>query len=526
MKESLKKFIHLCENRLLRLLAIVYPIVYRFLRYCYRFTLKVLKILFYNNSNPYEFISLNPPNLEINIIDKHYSAHSNFPKYTVITPVLNEAKSIAETLGSIENQTLLPDQVIIVDGGSSDATIDIIDEYKKSSKLDIFVLFSDKKNIGAQRNLAIDKARNNLLVNVDAGTVLDKNYAANLLGPFTEHQDLDLACGVHYPKHRYLWSVYLSPAKHFEFRKEPYGACIAYKRDIALKVGKYPEYITYAGEDTLFCYKYKQASKKWIFNREAFILWEHPTTFQDTKKKLRNYVKANFEIGLWPYFYSNYLFEPNLGIGWLNKVLLKDYKNFLHNQAEVEVSRRKINGLCFIFAKTNIDDVEDSNYPRNIALQFIDKNYKTFFVSINNNKHQNSAGKIQFIRTDHTLLELVHYKHFSIKYFSDRYESFLERSIFIIQFAEKDLCQKILKLKSDSDNILIIYDRVHGDDVNTYDLKLLERADVILTTQIFIDSLRENNYNSPFLVDKCIALHNEKERQEKLQELTKAWTDK
>jgi GT2 family glycosyltransferase len=57
--------------------------------------------------------------------------------------------------------------------------------------------------------------------------------------------------------------------EHFVRRVEPYGACILYRKKIAQKVGKYPEYLTYAGEDTFFIYKYKKASKVWVFNKAA-----------------------------------------------------------------------------------------------------------------------------------------------------------------------------------------------------------------------------------------------------------------
>ena len=60
-------------------------------------------------------------------------------KVSLITTILNEEKNIESFLHSIEEQTVLPDEVIIVDGGSKDKTLERIKEYK-SEKLKITVL--------------------------------------------------------------------------------------------------------------------------------------------------------------------------------------------------------------------------------------------------------------------------------------------------------------------------------------------------------------------------------------------------
>src|SRR5262245_58014683 len=49
---------------------------------------------------------------------------ANF-KITVIVPAYNEAASIADTIKSIQNQTLPPDEIIIVDDCSTDGTGDL-----------------------------------------------------------------------------------------------------------------------------------------------------------------------------------------------------------------------------------------------------------------------------------------------------------------------------------------------------------------------------------------------------------------
>ena len=257
---------------------------------------KIIPKIIYPSYCLYNKISLAPKNLIIDVLDKEYLLNNDFPKYTCITPVLNEENTIIHVLQSIENLTLPPDQVIIVDGGSDDSTVDKIKSYKTNSNLDILLLHSPKKNIGLQRNIAVKKSRNNIIMNIDAGTYLDSKYAVNTLGFFADNPNVDLVCGVHYPKEEYPWSCRLSPKKHFEKKLTPYGACIVYKKDTALKIGLYPEYLTYAGEDTFFCYKYKKKSKYWVFNRKAILWWDHPSTELETEHKIQNYIKAKVDL--------------------------------------------------------------------------------------------------------------------------------------------------------------------------------------------------------------------------------------
>lgn len=64
------------------------------------------------------------------------------PKLSIITVVLNGEKYIEETIQSILNQSYKNFEYIIIDGGSSDATLDIIKKYDK--KIEYWVSEKDK----------------------------------------------------------------------------------------------------------------------------------------------------------------------------------------------------------------------------------------------------------------------------------------------------------------------------------------------------------------------------------------------
>lgn len=402
---------------------------------------KKLKTHAADQFNPYNYISLYNSALKIGVIDKNYTPSNKFPKYTTITPVLNEENNIARVLAAIEEQSYPSDQVIIIDGGSTDNTLDEIKKYTQHSSLNITTLTSDFANIAYQRNLGIKYSRNEIILNVDAGTYLSENYATNIIGPFLEYKDLDLSIGMHYPKIIYPWSIHFSSAERFKRRMEPCGACIAYRKSIALQIGLYPEYTTYAGEDTFFCYKYKKLSKHWIFNKSAFIFWEHPDSFRKAQDKVMSYMRANFEIGLWPYFYNGTRFQLPLWIGYIFKTFRENFPTFLKMQTNVELDKRHIKSLQFIFSKNRI--TEDKKL-RDLAVKLISENNKVFFVDFADQPPKDPTS--MFIDTDHSLLELVHHTNFNIVDFQKRYGNFMTHAVFNVEYASDEVKKQLKNL--------------------------------------------------------------------------------
>ncbi len=117
-------------------------------------------------------------------------------KITIIIPCFNEATSIGSCLESVQLQTSEDWECIVVDDGSTDATVKIIESFsKKDSRIQIFK--QSHAGPAKARNLAASKSQGEILVFVDADMVLDKNYIEalcmpilkdNMLGTFTRSE--------------------------------------------------------------------------------------------------------------------------------------------------------------------------------------------------------------------------------------------------------------------------------------------------------------------------------------------------
>lgn len=67
------------------------------------------------------------------------------PLITIVTPSFNQGQFIEETILSVLNQTYKNIQYIIVDGGSTDNTMEVVEKYR-----DRVSLISDKLNVPAK----------------------------------------------------------------------------------------------------------------------------------------------------------------------------------------------------------------------------------------------------------------------------------------------------------------------------------------------------------------------------------------
>ena len=91
-------------------------------------------------------------------------------RISVICTVLNEAAAVGRLLDGLLAQTRPPDEVIIVDGGSSDGTPAVILSY--ADRLPLKLQEARGANISRGRNLAVKRSSGDVIASTDAGVRL------------------------------------------------------------------------------------------------------------------------------------------------------------------------------------------------------------------------------------------------------------------------------------------------------------------------------------------------------------------
>ena len=102
---------------------------------------------------------------------------------SVLIPAYNCSKTIQATLDSVLAQTRRPDQVIVMDDGSTDDTLALVESYRPR----VTVLRQPNKGVAAARNALCGQAQGDLIAFLDADDVWHPRYLEVQNGLFEKH---------------------------------------------------------------------------------------------------------------------------------------------------------------------------------------------------------------------------------------------------------------------------------------------------------------------------------------------------
>jgi glycosyltransferase involved in cell wall biosynthesis len=94
------------------------------------------------------------------------------PTISVVIPAYNADQFIGRALESIENQTIQPNEVIVIDDGSTDGTSLRVEEFARHSALEVVLVRQTNQGSSAARNNGIRKATGELITFLDADDLI------------------------------------------------------------------------------------------------------------------------------------------------------------------------------------------------------------------------------------------------------------------------------------------------------------------------------------------------------------------
>lgn len=273
---------------------------------------------------------------------------------TVIIPTYNSERVISRALHAIFEGTLIPLQVLVVDGGSKDSTIKIAKEYP------VEVLLNPKTSAADARNIGIKNSKGDIIAFTDSDCVPCNNWLEKifenlkndpgLVGvggkmlPLEPKNDIEAFCG----------DIFLNEIMKFSnqsfkpFNKHLSGSFItancAYRKKALIDIDGFNEFFKNNGEDIdLFWRMIDKFPGRLLYDPSVIVYHSFPDTYKKLFKKYLQYGIASSKLARY------HLKTPSIDLSIYGK-LLKHVIRFINPLN----SYRKTDFLCLIQLSSHI----------------------------------------------------------------------------------------------------------------------------------------------------------------------------
>jgi len=221
-------------------------------------------------------------------------------KISLIATVLNADDHIGAFLASIAAQDRVPDEVIVVDGGSTDGTLQRLRDAG-----DTITLIEDPgANIARGRNLAIAAASHDAIAVADADCAYGPGWIAALVAPLED--GADVAMGWTEPVIGSLLDACvaslgfpLAATEVDETSFMPSARSVAFRREAIDAVGGYPEWLP-IGEDMWVNHRWRERGFAMRMAPDAVASWHPRGSLGDIWTQYVRYARGDGQAGMYP----------------------------------------------------------------------------------------------------------------------------------------------------------------------------------------------------------------------------------
>lgn len=223
------------------------------------------------------------------------------PTLTVIVPAHNEETGLPATLEALLRQTVPPDEIIVVDDGSADRTGEV------AAASGVTVL-TPPANLGSKakaQNHALPHCDTDLVLAVDADTVLARDYIEKIKPAFADPRVVVAAGNVQTRYTRTIWERGRSIEYLFGFHwhrpiqnraNSPVvcsGCCSAFRREPLVAFGGFPERTIV--EDMDFTWSMQIAGNRAVYVGDAVAWAADPETLTYLRKQVWRWMAGFFQ---------------------------------------------------------------------------------------------------------------------------------------------------------------------------------------------------------------------------------------
>ncbi|MDF9866717.1 glycosyltransferase involved in cell wall biosynthesis [Bacilli bacterium PM5-3] len=222
---------------------------------------------------------------------------------SIIIPVYNGEKFIAKCLDSIFSQTYCDFQLIVVNDGSQDKSLEILNSYKeKYNNYDFEIISTENKGHGSARNTGIEKSNREYIWFIDCDDLLYNEHAFQGVVDDLVKKDPDIyifsAFETDFKRRNKVWAYSLKN-KMTNINKSPF---LVFKQNWSWNKPIKRSFLISSGlrfsnekmfEDTYFYVKlYMVAKTIYISNKIRYIYVKHDEALTSSLSNFSSYPKA------------------------------------------------------------------------------------------------------------------------------------------------------------------------------------------------------------------------------------------
>ena len=216
---------------------------------------------------------------------------------SLVIPVRDEAGTIRNLTETIKCQTRPPDEVIFVDGGSHDGTVEIL--RKACEEEPTFRLVTARKALPGQgRNIGVANAAYDWIAFTDAGNHLEDTWLQELIKVADTDPETAIVCGNFEPVldsfFKQCAAISYLPTKmrrDKEYVRGPFIASSLVRRDVWHAAGGFPD--LRAAEDLIFFEELERKGFKFKWAPNATVHWEMQPDMISTFRRFFVFSRAN-----------------------------------------------------------------------------------------------------------------------------------------------------------------------------------------------------------------------------------------
>lgn len=297
---------------------------------------------------------------------------------SLIIPVYNGTKYLPGTLDSLENQNYEPIELILVDDGSTDDTLNIMRSFAEKSRHAVKVISQAKAGVSVARNRGFSEADGKYVAFCDHDDLFDPSCFLKLIEEMERHDSEMAFCGHDFideegkpigrydDKHSYPKA---NPAKGIDVlydylvgKVSIWGGAVLYRRDFLLANGIRYTPNCICAEDNEFLIKALATAESVACVKESLAFWrQHPGStshsFQDLKieanlheltayLRCKAFMEKRGKTDTKAYRALKSLVIPSAYVAYLQKVVLVYGKERLRAMTLAQSLRSKLADGC------------------------------------------------------------------------------------------------------------------------------------------------------------------------------------